>query len=109
MKIYDLAKRMIKLSGLRYPEDIDIKITGLRPGEKLYEELFTENENSEKTQHKKIMIARVCYNFLDDFDVKVDEIIRLNRKMTIENGQTNDLILLLKKLVPEYCPQNTVY
>jgi len=55
------------------------------------------------------MIARVCYNFLDDFDVKVDEIIQLNHQNAMENGQTNDLILLLKKLVPEYCPQNTVY
>jgi len=55
-KIFDLAKNMIKLSGLKYPEDIDIKVTGLRPGEKLYEELLAHGENTMPTYHKKIMI-----------------------------------------------------
>ena len=59
VRIYDLAKNMIKLSGLRYPEDIDIKITGLRPGEKLYEELLANGENTLPTYHKKIMISKV--------------------------------------------------
>ena len=58
VKIFDLAKNMIKLSGLRYPEDIDIKITGLRPGEKLYEELLTNEENTIPTYHEKILIAK---------------------------------------------------
>ena len=61
VKIFDLAKNMIKLSGLRYPEDINIKITGLRPGEKLYEELLANGENTLPTYHKKIMATR-CRN-----------------------------------------------
>jgi Predicted nucleoside-diphosphate sugar epimerases len=56
VKVYDMAKRMISLSGLKYPEDIDIKIVGLRPGEKLYEELLANGENTTKTYHDKIMI-----------------------------------------------------
>ena len=58
VKIFDLAKNMIKLSGLSYPEDIDIKVTGLRPGEKLYEELLANGENTMPTYHKKIMIRK---------------------------------------------------
>ncbi len=109
IKIYDLAKRMIKLSGLRYPEDIDIKITGLRPGEKLYEELFTENENSEKTQNEKIMIARFSYQYHSDFEGQINEVIHLNRKITQENGQTQVVAQMLKTIVPEYSPQNSIY
>jgi FlaA1/EpsC-like NDP-sugar epimerase len=56
VRIFDLAVNMIKLSGLRYPEDIDIKFTGLRPGEKLYEELLANGENTLPTYHQKIMI-----------------------------------------------------
>src|SRR5690606_30471094 len=59
VKIFDLAKNMIKLSGLSYPKDIDIKITGLRPGEKLYEELLANGENTLPTYHEKIMISKV--------------------------------------------------
>jgi FlaA1/EpsC-like NDP-sugar epimerase len=57
VRIFDLAKRMIELSGLRYPQDIDIKVTGLRPGEKLYEELLADKEQTLPTHHPKIMIA----------------------------------------------------
>lgn len=109
MKIYDLAKRMISLSGLRYPEDIDIRITGLRPGEKLYEELFTENENSEKTRHNKIMIAKVCYKYLRDFEVQVDSIIRMNQNSSMAKDDHHLLVQRLKKLVPEYHPRNSIY
>jgi len=61
VKIFDLAKNMIKLSGLKYPEDIDIKITGLRPGEKLYEELLANGEDTMPTYHKKIMISNSSF------------------------------------------------
>ena len=50
---------MIQLSGFKYPDDIDIKITGLRPGEKLYEELLNDGENTLPTHHEKIMISKV--------------------------------------------------
>lgn len=109
IKIFDLAKRMISLSGLRYPEDIDIQVTGLRPGEKLYEELFTDNENSEKTQHEKIMIARFCYEYDRDFEEHINTVIHTNRPITEENGQAFDLVEMLRKIVPEYDPQNSVF
>ena len=59
IKIFNLATNMIVLSGLRYPEDIDIKITGLRPGEKIYEELLADGENTKKTYHEKIMHCKI--------------------------------------------------
>ena len=58
VKIFEIAKRMIYLSGLKYPDEMDIKITGLRPGEKLYEELLANDENTTKTYHDKILIAK---------------------------------------------------
>ena len=64
VKIFDLAVNMIKLSGLKYPEDIDIKIVGLRPGEKIYEELLADGENTKQTYHEKIMIAKTCHIFV---------------------------------------------
>lgn len=59
VKIADLAKRMIELSGLQVDKDIEIKYTGLRPGEKLYEELLSNKENTKETPHEKIRVAAV--------------------------------------------------
>jgi hypothetical protein len=75
IKIFDLAKNMIKLSGLNYPDDIDIKITGLRPGEKLYEELLANGENTIPTYHNKIMISKTrefSYNAVIEAMKKAD-------------------------------------
>src|SRR5690625_6290085 len=77
MKIMDLAKRMIQLSGLQYPTDIDIEICGLRPGEKIYEELLADGENTQPTYHEKIMIAKVCENNIIGFDKIIDKLINL--------------------------------
>lgn len=101
VKIYDLAKNMIKLSGLRYPEDIDIKITGLRPGEKLYEELLANGENTLPTYHKKIMIGKT--RELDYIAVrsKIDELCVSNMFF---NGS---IISLMKEIVPEYISNNS--
>ncbi|WON96133.1 polysaccharide biosynthesis protein [Sphingobacterium sp. UGAL515B_05] len=63
VKIMDLSKQMIRLKGCNYREDIDIKIVGLRPGEKIFEELLANGENTEKVYHDNIMIAKV--NTLD--------------------------------------------
>ncbi|MNT68749.1 Polysaccharide biosynthesis protein [compost metagenome] len=60
---------MINLKGYRYPQDIDIQIVGLRPGEKIYEELLANNENTIKTHHPKIMIAQVNH---DNLNVKME-------------------------------------
>src|SRR5690606_14404174 len=65
VKIVDLAKKMIKLSGYEPNKEIEIKFTGLRPGEKLYEELLNDLENTLPTHHEKIMIAKVRENCFD--------------------------------------------
>ncbi|MEO0527065.1 MAG: nucleoside-diphosphate sugar epimerase/dehydratase [Bacteroidota bacterium] len=101
VKIFDLAKNMIKLSGLRYPEDIDIKVTGLRPGEKLYEELLANGENTLPTYHKKIMIGKVRELDYAAVRSKIDELCVSNMFF---NG---DIVKLMKEIVPEYVSNNS--
>lgn len=104
VKIFEIAKRMIALSGLRYPEDIDIEITGLRPGEKLHEELLADGENTKPTYHDKIMIASIgkidCINSQE-----------LIEKLCKENDTNNnsDSVKLMKKIVPEFISNNSIY
>ena len=104
VKIFDVAKKMIYLSGLKYPDDIDIKITGLRPGEKLYEELLATGENTIPTYHNKIMIAKT-----QEFDFENTE--RLIEELCIENQNIDSkkTVSLIKELVPEYISNNSVY
>ena len=101
VKIYDLAKNMIKLSGLRYPEDIDIKITGLRPGEKLYEELLANGENTLPTYHQKIKISKVRDVEYSKVRSKIDELCITNMFFS---GNT---VKLMKEIVPEYVSKNS--
>ncbi|WP_298505709.1 nucleoside-diphosphate sugar epimerase/dehydratase [uncultured Maribacter sp.] len=101
VKIFDLAKNMIKLSGLNYPDDIDIKITGLRPGEKLYEELLANGESTLPTYHKKIKISKVRDLDYTDVRSKIDELCITNMFF---NGNT---VKLMKKIVPEYVSNNS--
>ena len=101
VKIYDLAKNMIKLSGLRYPEDIDIKITGLRPGEKLYEELLANGENTLPTYHQKIKISKVRDVEYAKVRSKIDELCITNMFFS---GNT---VKLMKEIVPEYISKNS--
>ncbi|UJH67033.1 polysaccharide biosynthesis protein [Allomuricauda sp. SCSIO 65647] len=101
VKIFDLAKNMIKLSGLRYPEDIDIKITGLRPGEKLYEELLANGENTLPTYHKKIMISKARDLDYGLVRSKIDE-------LCVSNIFFNeDTVKIMKEIVPEYVSNNS--
>ena len=72
VKIYDLAYNMIKLSGLTPGEDIEIKEVGLRPGEKLYEELLIKTEHLEKTENKKIFIERDLPASREEIEAKLD-------------------------------------
>ena len=104
VKIFDMAKRMISLSGLKYPEEIDIKITGLRPGEKLYEELLADGENTVKTYHEKIMIAKT--QKLDSV-----EVVSLIQSLSVKkNKLTNaEIVSLLKEIVPEYISNNSKF
>lgn len=104
IKIIDLAKNMILLSGLKYPEDIDIKIVGLRPGEKIYEELLNDGENSKPTYHEKITIAK-CKEF--DFEMvepKIQELCKIS-----PTSQNIYIVSKIKDLVPEYAPKNSKY
>ena len=103
VKIFDLAKNMIKLSGLRYPEDIDIKVTGLRPGEKLYEELLASGENTLPTYHKKIMISKVRDLDYADIRSKIDELCVSNMFFNL------DVVGLMKKIVPEFLSNNSEF
>ncbi|MCH5221746.1 MAG: polysaccharide biosynthesis protein [Muribaculaceae bacterium] len=104
VKIWDLATRMISLSGLRPGEDIKIVETGLRPGEKLYEELLNEKELTLPTHHKKIMIAKVrAY----DYDEVLNHIERLRK--SIHAGGGHDIVTEMKLIVPEFKSNNSVW
>lgn len=103
VKIYDLAKNMIKLSGLRFPEDIDISITGLRPGEKLYEELLANGENTLSTYHKKIMISKTRELDYDKVKSDIEDLCITNR------FQNNNIVMKMKHLIPEYKSNNSDY
>ena len=109
VRIYDLAVRMIKLSGLRYPEDIDIRITGLRPGEKIYEELMTSEEETDKTQHEKIMVARVKNHHPVDFAKQISRLILHNQNHRYGPENYTEIIAAMQALVPEYVPLNSIY
>lgn len=104
VKIFDLAKNMISLSGFRYPEDIDIKITGLRPGEKIHEELLADGENTVATYHDKIMIAKTKPFNLEDIELKINDLCVLN-----SNTQNLEIVSLIKEIVPEFISNNSKF
>ena len=104
VKIVDLARKMIKLSGFEEGKDIAIKFTGLRPGEKLKEELLGDKENTIGTHNPKIMVAKVPqYNYLE-----VNKLINdlYNEK---DNLQNKTLVRIMKLIVPEYISNNSIY
>lgn len=104
IKIVDLAKKMIKLSGLTLGKDIQVMFTGLRPGEKLYEELLNDKENTIPTHHPKIMIAKVREYEHRTVEMQINELMKLNM------GQNNDAIIRkMKEIVPEYISHNSIY
>ncbi|MGV8095746.1 MAG: polysaccharide biosynthesis protein [Mangrovibacterium sp.] len=104
VKIYDLAVKMISLAGLKPEVDIPIQFTGLRPGEKLFEELLTDKENMIPTHHPKIMVAKVrTLNF---------EIVKRSIGSLLQASKTEseaELVRRMKLLVPEFISQNSVY
>lgn len=103
VKIIDLAKKMIKLSGLEINKDIEIKVTGLRPGEKLYEELLASDENTKPTHHPKILIAEVRKN-----DKNITN--KINQLIQLYFDQNNiEIVKLMKEIVPEYKSNNSEY
>ena len=103
--ISELAKKMIRLYGLIPNIDIAISYTGLRPGEKLYEELLNDGENVQTTYHEKIMIAKVRSVELD----LIEEIFSDFNKMINSSDQNMQIVAKMKELVPEFLSQNSVY
>ncbi|MBP5412872.1 MAG: polysaccharide biosynthesis protein [Bacteroidales bacterium] len=104
IKIYDLAKKMISLSGLELGKDIQIVFTGLRPGEKLYEELLANEENTTSTQYDKIRIAKVRTYDFDTICQKIEHLIA-----SLDQADDMELVKQMKQLVPEFKSQNSKY
>jgi len=104
VKIFEIAKKMIHLSGLKYPEEIDIEITGLRPGEKLFEELLATGEKTMNTYHEKIMIAKTEALNIESTLLLVDKLCNNNIKIDNKNS-----VSIIKELVPEYISNNSIY
>lgn len=109
VKIMDLAKRMIRLKGYHYPKDIDIKITGLRPGEKIFEELLANDENTQKTHHEKILIAKVSQENMDKKQILLEQLCQMVSDSANTRIETLELVGLLKIIVPEYISQNSEF
>ena len=105
IKIADLAKKMIRLSGFTPGVDIKLKFTGLRPGEKLYEELLNTSENTIPTYHDKILIAKVREVDHDEVCRQLDELIQL----AMDRHKPEIILAKLQEIVPEYIPNNPVY
>lgn len=103
VKIYDLAVKMVKLSGLTLGKDINIEFTGLRPGEKLYEELLANKENTKQTTHEKIMIANVIRYPYDEVVNKVESLIRMQDEDPLQ------IVKKMKEIVPEFYSQNSTF
>ena len=102
VKIDDLARKMISLAGLKVGTDINIEYTGLRPGEKLYEEVLSDAENTEPTTHDRIRIARVRRYDYDEVVGIVDRLETLSRMVEIP-----EMVKFMKKTVPEFKSQNS--
>jgi len=105
VKIADLAKKMIRLYGMVPNIDINITYSGLRPGEKLYEELLTDGENTIKTYHDKIMIAKV--REVDFYELS--QYFKQFSSQISNNGDESTMVATMKRIVPEYISQNSVF
>ncbi len=103
VKIVDLAKKMIQLSGLVLGKDIEIEYTGLRPGEKLYEELLNDSESVKSTHHPKIMIANER-EIISGTEIEISRLIEM-----IGNSSNRSLVAQMKKVVPEFISNNSEY
>ncbi len=104
VKIIDLANKMIRLSGLTVGKDIEIVFTGLRPGEKLFEELLNNSENTIPTHNKQIMISKL--QSTDPEQVKIE----ISKLIEMFNTQDNvKIVRQLKSIVPEYRSNNSIY
>ena len=101
VRIADLAMRMIKLSGAH---NVEIKYTGLRPGEKLYEEVLNELEGTKPTFHEKIRIAEVREYDYESVSKDIDQLIEISK-----NYDDMETVRKMKEIVPEYKSNNSIY
>lgn len=104
VRIVDLAKKMIKLSGFELGKDIQLVFTGLRPGEKLYEELLNNEENTLPTHHSKIMIAKVREYSFEEIAKEIQALIDL---FSLQDNFK--IVSKLKLLIPEFVSNNSIY
>ena len=104
VKIIDLARKMIKLAGLSPGKDIEIKFTGLRPGEKLYEELLNKEEEVVPTHNKKILIAKVAEYDYHKVERSIDNLIEV-----ASENRDEEVVRQMKRIVPEFVSTNPIY
>ena len=104
VKIIDLARKMIKLAGFIPEKDIKIQIVGLRPGEKLYEELLNDTSTTLPTYHEKIMIAQEIQEEFESLHVDIDELID-----TANRYESDAVVAKMKKIVPEFISMNSAF
>ncbi len=104
VKILDLAKNMIRLAGYTPGKEIDIEFSGLRPGEKLYEELLNHAETTLPTPNKKIMIAKVREFAFDEVSVHIDKLIA-----SAKDFKPFTTVSIMKEIVPEFISNNSVF
>lgn len=104
VKIVDLVRKMVKLYGLQLDKDIQIEFTGLRPGEKLYEELFLPAETTKTTYNDRIMVAEVAAGDFDEIRAQVNELID-----QFDQQDNHEIVSRMKALVPEYKSNNSVF
>lgn len=104
IKIYDIAIKLIQLSGLKFPEEIDIKISGLRPGEKMDEELYSKNETIDYTAHNNIMIVKSKPFKKEIIEAKINYLCKKNTK-----SQKLEVVALMKNILPEFVSNNSKF
>jgi FlaA1/EpsC-like NDP-sugar epimerase len=104
VKIIDLARKMIKLAGYVPDRDIKIKIVGLRPGEKLFEELLNDTSKTLSTYHEKIMIAQEIQEEFSVLHISIEDLIGIS-----EFFDNDDIVAKMKKIVPEFISMNSTF
>jgi FlaA1/EpsC-like NDP-sugar epimerase len=104
VKIVELAKKMIRLAGLVPNQDIKIQYSGLRPGEKLFEELLNDNENTMPTHHEKIMIGRVREYVFSEIETQIYTLLQYAKQ-----NDDRQVVMAMKELVREYKSKNSIF